>query len=168
MKRNLTAVVFFIAAGVLFSACNNTDKSSSATGEKETKPTFDLAAAKQAVEEGNKAFMDLLRKGDSVGVANLYASDAKLMSPNSPAFVGRASIQSAVAGFINAGMTGFTLKTTETWGYEGLLSEEGVWTLSDKNGKELDHGKYIVLWKMEDGKWKLFRDCWSSDTPPAK
>lgn len=35
----------------------------------------------------------------------------------------------------------------------------------DKDGKQLDKGKYIVLWKKEEGKWKLFRDCYNSDLP---
>ena len=35
--------------------------------------------------------------------------------------------------------------------------------MTDKSGKEIDKGKYIVLWKMEDGKWKLHRDIFNSD-----
>jgi ketosteroid isomerase-like protein len=38
----------------------------------------------------------------------------------------------------------------------------------DKDGKQIDKGKYIVLWKKEDGKWKLFRDCYNSDLPAVK
>ncbi|TAL42099.1 MAG: DUF4440 domain-containing protein [Chitinophagaceae bacterium] len=165
MKRILPVLFIPVIAVLLLSACN------SSTGDKkETKAAFDLLAAKKAVEDGNKNFMDLLRKGDSVGLANLYSSDADFMSPNMPAVKGRPAIQTAFAGFINAGMTGFNLFTTEVWGYDDLVSEVGTWTFADKDGKELDHGKYIVLWKMEDGKWKLHRDCWNADTPcqPSK
>jgi ketosteroid isomerase-like protein len=46
-----------------------------------------------------------------------------------------------------------------------MLTEEGEVTLETKEGKQIDKGKYIALWKKEDDKWKLFRDCYSSDLP---
>ena len=168
MKQLLTVLVIFSITSVLFIACGYKNSESGTNTASETKSIFDLAAAKKAVEEGDKSFGELLRKGDSVGVANLYTTDAKFMAPNTPAAVGRAAIQTVIAGFINAGMTRFDVHSGEVWGYEDLVSEEGTWTYSDKDGKQLDNGKFVVLWKMEDGKWKLFRDCWNSDNPPAK
>ena len=47
-----------------------------------------------------------------------------------------------------------------------MVSEVGSYSMTDKSGKEIDKGKYIVLWKMEDGKWKLHRDIFNSDMPP--
>jgi hypothetical protein len=32
----------------------------------------------------------------------------------------------------------------------------------------LDHGKYIVVWRNADGKWKLLRDLFSTNVPPPK
>jgi ketosteroid isomerase-like protein len=46
-------------------------------------------------------------------------------------------------------------------------TEEGVYEIKTKDGKQLDKGKYIVLWKKEDGKWKLHRDISNSDLPLA-
>ena len=28
--------------------------------------------------------------------------------------------------------------------------------------KTVDKGNYIVVWKKDDGKWKIFRDIWNS------
>ena len=53
------------------------------------------------------------------------------------------------------------------WGTEELVTEVGSYTMTDKAGKEIDKGKYIDLWKMEDGKWKLHRDIFNSDMPPC-
>ena len=164
MKKNHKLIALFAISSFLFVACKNSDSSTSAT-DKEVKPAFDPVAAKKSIEETNAAFCDFFKKGDSVALANLYASDAKLMGANMPAITGKSGIQSTFGGLINAGITGLTLTTADTWGAESLVGEEGTFTLSDKAGKEVDHGKYIVLWKMEDGKWKLFRDCWNSDNP---
>jgi uncharacterized protein (TIGR02246 family) len=152
-----------VCAFSLFTSCNNPDASKTAATE--AKPAFDLAAAKLQIDSANANFMDLVGKGDSVGVANCYTSDAKFMGPNGPAVAGRQGIQSVVAGIINSGATKLNVTATDVWGDENMVAEEGVMTLGTKDGVQLDRGKYIVLWKKEDGKWKLFRDCFNSDLP---
>lgn len=131
--------------------------------KKET--AFDLVNAKKEIEAANKDFIELFAKGDSVGVANYFTTDAKSMGPNEPSHVGRSKIQNVYAGLIDSGINQLGLITTGVWGDETILAEEGLYTFSNKNGKELDRGKYIVLWRKEDGKWKLFRDCYNSDLP---
>lgn len=126
---------------------------------------FDKVAARKAIEENNKEFMDLMSKGDSIGLANLYTNDAKFMGPNTVSAVGRSKIQSAFAGHINAGIAKIELKTNEVWGDENMLVSEDQWKLFTKDGTEVDHGKAMVIWKKEDGKWKLFRDIFNSDMP---
>lgn len=145
---------FLALAGiVLMSACNQGGQN-----------RFDLAAARKAVEEGNKMMMDHIMKGDSVGMANMYAAGAKIMAPGLPG-VAKENIQHFAHGMMANGGMDFRLNTVDVWGNQDLLSEEGSWSLFDGNGTQLDHGKYIVLWKQENGQWKLFRDCWNSDGP---
>jgi hypothetical protein len=47
-----------------------------------------------------------------------------------------------------------------------MIVEEGKWVMADKESNQYDHGKYLILWKMEDSKWKKFRDCHNSDIYP--
>ena len=133
--------------------------------QKET--AFDLVKAKKEIEATNKEFTELFAKGDSVAVATFFTADAKSMGPNEPSHEGRNKIQEVYQGYIDAGANRLSLTTTDVWGTEEMLAEEGLFTFSDTNGKELDRGKYIVLWKKQDGKWKLFRDCYNSDLPVA-
>jgi ketosteroid isomerase-like protein len=44
-------------------------------------------------------------------------------------------------------------------------SEIGRYALVGNDGRELDAGKYIVLWKKGAGGWKLHRDMWNSNAP---
>ena len=161
MKRIISSIAIFTS--LIMVACGG-DAGSDASG-KDANSSFDLAAAKTEIEAANAEFEALIAKGDSAGVANLYTSDAKLMGGNMPVVSGRASIQGAFNGMISMGIAGVNLTTIEVWGTEALVSEEGTYGLSDKSGNEIDKGKYIVLWKKEDGKWKLFRDCFNSDIP---
>jgi len=45
------------------------------------------------------------------------------------------------------------------------ITEEGVFEINLKDGKQIDKGKYVVVWKKEDGKWKLYRDMSNTDLP---
>jgi len=55
----------------------------------ETKPVFDLAAAKTEIAAANLAFETAVSKMDSVGISNLYTTDAKWMNPNAPSVEGK-------------------------------------------------------------------------------
>jgi len=165
MKQLLTSLLIYFISAVLFVACN--DKTASSTTE-EIRPTFDLAGARKTIDSLNAVFGSMVSKGDSVGLASLYTSDAKFMMPNSPTVSGRSAIQSAFAGLFAAmGTPGLKLTTTDIWGTEELITEVGSYSMTDQSGKEIETGKYIDLWKMEDGKWKLHRDIFNSDNPAA-
>ncbi len=139
----------------IFSSCTNTDTSKEKT--EGNKPLFDLAVAKKEIEEANRNFMDLVAKGDSVGLANFYTDDAKFMNAGAPAVIGRANIQTAMSEIIKSGITKVDLRLIDVFGTEDLLAEEGELTLF-VNNNVVGEEKYIVLWKKEDGRWKLFRD----------
>jgi len=168
MKQLLTMIAVFVITS-LFMACSNTaneSESNSASRSKESKSSFDLDAVRKTIDSTNTVFFDMLAKGDSVGLSSMYTSDGKLMPPNFPAATGRAQIQSAFSGLLAAlGSVQVTPTITGIWGTEDLVIEEGTFVMK-KDGKEIDKGKYFGLWKMEDGKWKLFRDMFSSDNPP--
>jgi len=164
MKQLLTALAIFSISSLTFIACNDKEE---VDKKDDIRPTFDIAGAKKIIDSLNVVFGSMVSKGDSVGLASLYTSDAKLMVPNMPTASGRSSIQSAFAGlFAEMGTPGLTLTTSDIWGTEELITEVGTYTMTDKAGKQVDKGKYIDLWKMEDGKWKLHRDIFNSDLPP--
>ena len=39
-----------------------------------------------------------------------------------------------------------------------FLVELGTYEIKDSKGNLKHTGKYLVVWKQEDGKWKLYRD----------
>jgi len=147
-KLLITALVLLVIAG-----CSSP--------QKET--VFDLDNAKKEIDEANRDFVNLFNEGDSIGLANRFTIDGKSMEPNEPAFIGRSQIQTHYSIVMKAGANKLGLQTTGLWGDEYLLAEEGEFTFMSSDDKLLDKGKYIVLWKKEDGMWKLFRDCYNSD-----
>lgn len=167
MKQLLTTLVIFSITSLFISCSNTAEESGTNTATEERVKSFDLDAVRKVIDSTNAVFGYMVGKGDSVGLASLYTSDAKIMMPNMPAASGRSGVQSAFARLFNAmGTPNLTLTANEVWGTEELVTEVGSYTMTDKAGKEIDKGKYIDLWKMEDGKWKLHSDIFNSDNPP--
>jgi len=125
---------------------------------------FNLSTAKAEIEAANKQFMTFLAAADSIGIGNLYTQDAKIMMPGAPSISGIENITSTISGMIKSGISNADLRTIEVWGTEDLITEEGEYSLF-AGETEVDQGKYLVLWKKEDGNWKLFRDILNSDLP---
>jgi len=134
----------------------------------QTKPVFNAEAAKKEIAAANLAFETAISKMDSVGISNLYATDAKWMNPNAPSVEGRAALVGSVGTIMRAGIGSAKLTTTEVWGDENFVTEEGVYLLNAKDGSQIDKGKYLVLWKRVDGKLMFYRDIFNSDLPLAK
>ena len=148
----------FLFGTILLTSCES---------KSEKKSEFDLDSAKKEIAAANLAFETAVTKSDSVGLANLYTTDTKWMNPNAPAVEGRAALVSKISQDLNAGIGGAKLTTAEVWGDENYVTEEGNYKIFGKDGKELDHGKYLILWKRVDGKLMFHRDIFNSDLPPA-
>ena len=110
--------------------------------------------------------MDAFKRGDSVAVADVYTADAKVMNAGMAAAEGKEDIIHFFGQVFKGGPLMITTKTLGVWNTASMIVEEGKWIMADKNGEAYDHGKYLILWKMKDGKWKKFRDCHNSDIYP--
>lgn len=150
MKKILLSSIFI--AGLF--ACKSTEKKD-----------FDINKAKKEIEAANVEISTFMTNGDSVGIASAYSKDGSLMTSNMPAIKGKDNLIKIWGGFIKSGIGSIDLTTIEVWGDENFITEEGMFEIKTKEGVSVDKGKYLVLWKKEDGKWKLHRDISNSDLP---
>lgn len=160
MKKRILIVLLVGISLVLTTGCK---KDVEVTEE----ATFDLEVGKTEVEARAKVFVDALNSKDSVGLANCYTTDAKFMQPNDKTVEGRANIQKLFGMWMRGPMMQIKINTVEVWGDENVLAAENKWEFLDQTGKTVDSGKSLEIYKKEDGIWKLHRDCFNSDLPPA-
>ncbi len=132
------------------------------TKEIVVEPAFNLTTAKAEIVVANKKFMTLFAASDSVGLTNLYTQDSKFMMSGAPAISGKENIQATFHAIMSSGVNRVDLRTIDVWGTEDLITEEGGLSLF-VGDDEVDQGKYVVLWKKENGEWKLFRDIFNSN-----
>ncbi|MEO6638093.1 MAG: ketosteroid isomerase family protein [Ginsengibacter sp.] len=151
-------LLIFIA---LLSSCNPKDN---AEIEKSAS-VFDIAQGKASITQSNLNFMKAFSAGDSSGVTDSYAKDAKIMPPGKSVITGKLEIKKYLSDLMNSPVKNFKLTTINVWGDSSILAEEGTYVLSDSAEVQIDKGEYLVLWKPEAGNWKMFRDIWTSDLP---
>lgn len=145
-------------------SCNKKAEETQAAGEP-AQPAFDSATARATVEESYREFEKAFNAKDSVALANCYTADAKFMAPNEKAIVGRPALQKTFHMWFSGDMPTIKLNCVEVWGSADNIISENSWTMTGKDGKVVDAGKSLEVYKREDGKWKMARDCFNSDMP---
>ena len=162
-----TGVVFVrlapvLALGMLAAACAPKTETPAAAA---SAPEALSAAALDSVKAVDAAFAAGMNAKDSTAVFAIYAPDAKVMPPDSPALEGAAA-HAAIAGLIAAGASDFVLSTTTSYGIGDLAYSVG--TASFKIGGASQAIKYAeVLRRGDDGKWRYVVDMFSGVAPPS-
>ncbi|MCL7452081.1 MAG: DUF4440 domain-containing protein [Anaerolineae bacterium] len=118
-----------------------------------------------AIEAANQVFMDAAGRGDAAGLAALYTAEGQVLPPNADIVSGGEALQGFWQAIIAMGVKGAVLETLEVEGHGDTAIEVGAYALSGEGGQMLDRGKYIVIWKQEDGQWRLHRDIFNSSLP---
>jgi uncharacterized protein (TIGR02246 family) len=108
-----------------------------------------------------QAWQKAYNAGDAAAVAALYTPDAKLMAPGAEPGSGPKAIQKLIAADIALGGK-LTLTQGDVVGFGDYAAETGGWVANSPDGKHLDHGPYITVYKKADGGWKIYRDTWNS------
>jgi uncharacterized protein (TIGR02246 family) len=120
---------------------------------------------RDAVAAANEEFMAAFNRGDAAGLAALYTENGQVLPTNSDVITGQEAIEAFWQAVMDMGITGAKVESVEVEGHGDTAIDVGKYTLHGAEGQELDHGKYIVIWKHQDGQWKLHRDIFNSSLP---
>ncbi|MET3980964.1 ketosteroid isomerase-like protein [Mucilaginibacter sp. UYP25] len=117
----------------------------------------------------NKIYFNLFKKKDTA-IVGLYTHDAWLMPPNTATIRGKAALMKDFQDTYNAGQVlGVKFSTIDIYGNNGeFITEIGNWQVFGSDGKVIDKGKYLKLWKNTVNGWKIYRDVFNSDQERLK
>jgi len=128
----------------------------------------DTAEVRWAIEAITEQYADAFKRGDAAAIAALYAEEARVLPPNGPTVVGREAIQNFYQGAIDAcGCDDFQLTILEVGVVGDLAYEIGEYvTIHPVEGETIrKQGKYVYIWKRENGEWKIDVDIFNSSPP---
>jgi ketosteroid isomerase-like protein len=165
MKKTL--FLFSIAVALLATSCQQNVTT-------QGKDDFNLDSVKAEIGVLNKAYAECFAKKDSVSFVAHYTSDAIIYPPNKPALKGEAGIKAFFNTALSMGINTAEATTVELFGNNEFVTEVGTYNIKINTGQSVETGKYIVIWKNDNGKWKMHRDIFNADPgappppPPAK
>ena len=153
---NKSFVTIAIALSVLLAgACSRHEPASK----------FDLAAIRKVIEDKNLQFTNAHVTGDIAVLDSYFTRDAKVFVPNADTVTGSAAISALNREYVQFGITEFREETTALYGNEDNLIEEGKYSMTYGKEGTVEKGKYINIWKNEDGSWKVHSNIWNSSMP---
>ncbi|MDB5078890.1 MAG: hypothetical protein JWP00_814 [Chloroflexi bacterium] len=126
-----------------------------------------MTDTRATIEANNEKFGAFLANGDATGLASLYTANAKVLPPDSEILEGRKAVQAFWQSFLEMGFKGGKLETLDVEEVGNMAREIGKFSVQIQQDQEVitARGKYVVIWKQEDGAWKMDVDIWNSITP---
>jgi ketosteroid isomerase-like protein len=118
---------------------------------------------RKSVQTTNERFSAAFKEGQTDQIAVLYTAEGQLLPPNSDFIKGPIDISAFWHVAIEMGIKEAHLETIELESLGDTAIEVGRYVLLLGDGQIFDNGKYIVIWKNENGTMKLHRDIWNSN-----
>jgi ketosteroid isomerase-like protein len=126
-----------------------TESDSSLTDEEvvELKPTIESRVA---------LYAKYLLEGDSLSIAGMYASDGMMGCARGEKIISK--VGEWIRSDAENDSRHLTFKTVTLNADGNLLIETGIAEARSNAGELKYNFRYLVVWKNEDGVWKLYRD----------
>lgn len=124
----------------------------------------DSAQVQLQIDAGNAQFVKGWTAGDADLFAGCFASDGALFRGGGGLVLGRDAIRERMKGaFTRYRMARGTIRTTGLWFADDRAYETGKWVFTigkvdSLSAAEPDSGQYLEIWRLEDGKWRMWRD----------
>lgn len=153
LKSNSIQFGLILMMSIFISSCEQKKEANELNGQ------VDITFLEKEIELRLREYEKHLKNRDSSALGNMYMKNAEII----PSTKGRDNIIKVFGSYIRDSITGSSFKTTQLWGNEQLLVEEGVGKWSHANGRLVASGRYLLVWKKDEGKWKILRDTWFPD-----
>ena len=125
-------------------------------GQANNQSKIDLQNAKVIVDSLDKQYTKNFFNGDSVALAAMYTKDASFGSLKGHDIL--LALGSWIRNSIKNDTRNLIFTTTSLTIDSEFIVELGIYEEKDSAGKSKEKGKYLVVWKQEDGNWKLYKD----------
>jgi uncharacterized protein (TIGR02246 family) len=157
------------ALSVLLAACapsGAADRDSASAAS-----TVDPAAEERAIRDLDAQWLRAVQAKDTAAISRLYAADGLYMAPNTQALGGRAGAQKGWGTMFALKGSALTFAPSKVVIAQAgdIAYDIGTYTFAmDGTGgrRTEEKGKYLVVWKKEDGGWKIAADIFNSDGAP--
>ena len=122
----------------------------------------------QALKAASGQYVEAFNQGDAAAVAALFTEGAKYLPPNRPMILDREGIQASVQASFDAGAGDLQATVIDLHVSGDMAHDVGKYSLTvqPEEGEAFSiSGKFVTIWKRENGSWKIDVDIWHSSVP---
>jgi ketosteroid isomerase-like protein len=123
------------------------------------------SSAREAIIAANKQFEAAHLKGDAAAIAAQYTENAQLLWEDRQIIQGRAAIEAEWRKDMGGPGRKATIALLEVEQHGDWAFETSKFLVTAPSGKVIYDGKYICIWKRENGQWKIHRDIGNKNSP---
>lgn len=110
----------------------------------------------------NHTVIASLSSGDIAAITAVYDTNAALLMPGAPAFVGIEAISAAWQGLVDTPGISLEAEPIEIeFSESGEMAMDRGWyrlTTATAGASTVEEGKYLVVWRKTDGQWRMIAD----------
>lgn len=121
--------------------------------------------ARAAIDAINAETGRLVAAGDGAAVGRQYAADGEVLPAHRDAIRGPAAIGRSFQDAIDAGLRGLALTAEAVESHGDTAIERGSYVATGPEGRPLDRGKYLVVWRRGPEGWLRHRDISTTSLP---
>lgn len=111
-------------------------------------------------------FTDAHVTGDVAFINSCFTEDARVMGPDSVATEGMTAIAALNAEWVAYGVEAFTENSVRMYGAGDWIIDEGEYFLRYGPDQTEEYGKYLNVWTLDAGQWKIVSNIWNKSLPP--
>jgi len=103
--------------------------------------------------------------GDAEAMAAIHTENAQVLPPDAPVVEGRAAIRTYFRNLFEQRAAPAVFDAREIVVFGSFAYRQGIYSVALPDGSTT-YGKFIQLWKNDDGVWRIHRQMWSRNGPP--
>jgi ketosteroid isomerase-like protein len=112
------------------------------------------------------ALASAFTRGDPEACAALYSDDAAILSEDAPVVRGKAAISAFFKDQVARDIL-FATDSDVSLVQGDLAMDQGTYRVRDtKRGVDVEYGEYLNVWRLQAGKWRVFRSMYNVTMAP--
>lgn len=153
--KNTKAIIFLSALILILCVNLSCSEEKNAAAESQVQG-IDMVKARKEIDNNVKQFSEDFKNADTLALSAHYASDGTFGSIKKDDLA--SAWGSIIRNAVKRGTPEVRFTTNSLFSDGEYLVEIGLYEYLDKDKQVKSEGKYLVVWKQEDGKWKMYRD----------
>jgi ketosteroid isomerase-like protein len=165
MNRTLrsTRAVLAFAALTLLACVPSGEPAARSAGQQETEAAV--------IRELSRQWGEAMRRQDVSALLTMYTADAAIYEPGLPPITAADGLRQHFEELATLEIISIDdeIRDIEVASSGDLAVETGYsrWEWRDAAGQHVERGPYIVVWRKQDGTWRVAREIFNSDQPQA-